>query len=72
MERELIIHLLEVLVCTIIYKSIYYNKNNKKERRGTWVAQLVEHPALGFGSGCDLRVKGSSPISGSTLSAEPA
>ena len=33
---------------------------------GTWVAQSVERPTLGFGSGHDPRVVGSSPASGST------
>ena len=28
---------------------------------GSWVAQLVECPILDLGSGCDLRVLGSSP-----------
>ena len=36
------------------------------------MAQLVEHPTLDFGSGCDPRVKGLSPMLGSTLSVEPA
>ena len=40
--------------------------------RGTWMAQLIEHPTLGFGSGCDLRVLGSSSMLGSVLSEEPA
>ena len=40
--------------------------------RGTWVAQLVKHPTLDFGSGHDLRVLGSSPISGPMLSRESA
>ena len=40
--------------------------------RGTWVAQLVEHLALGFSSGHDLRVLRSSPVSGSMLSMESA
>jgi len=32
----------------------------KMQGRGTCVAQSVKHPTLGFGSGCDLRVVGSS------------
>ena len=36
--------------------------------QGLQGAQSVEHPTLGFGSGCDLRVMGSSPMSGSPLS----
>ena len=32
--------------------------------RGTWVAQLVEHHALDFVSGHDLRVMGSSSALG--------
>ena len=39
---------------------------------GTWVAQLVEHLTLGFGSGHDPRVVESSPASRSMLSLEPA
>jgi len=34
------------------------------------VAQLIGHPTLGFSSGHDLGVMGSSPSSGSTLSAQ--
>jgi len=48
-------------------------KKKKKEGRGcTWVAQLVKCPTLDFGSGHDLRVVRSSPMSGSTLGMEPA
>ena len=36
------------------------------------MAQSVKHPTLDFGSGHDLRVVGSSPTSGSVLSAESA
>ena len=40
---------------------------------GTWVAQSVMHPTLGFGSGHDLTVVKSSPLaSGSVLGVEPA
>ena len=42
--------------------------NNK----GAWVAQSVGHLALGFGSGHDLLVVGSSPASGSLYSVESA
>ena len=38
---------------------------------GTWVAQLVGHPPLDFGSGHDPRVVGSSPMLGSALGMEP-
>ena len=31
------------------------------ESWGTWVAQLIKHPTLGFGSGPDLRVVGLGP-----------
>ena len=34
---------------------------NRKKKRGTWVAQLVKHPTLGFGSGHDLMVCGFGP-----------
>ena len=40
--------------------------------RGSWVAQLVKHLALNFGSGHDLRVVKSSPVSGSRLCVESA
>ena len=39
-------------------------------RGGAWVAQSVEHLALGFCSGHGLRVVGLSPASGSVLSEE--
>lgn len=45
---------------------------NKEGIWGTWVAQWVRRPTLGFDSSCDLRVLRSSPKSGSTLSAETA
>ena len=38
--------------------------------RDAWVAQSVECPTLGFGSGHDLRVVRLSPASGSALSGE--
>lgn len=40
--------------------------------RGTWVVRSVKHPVLGFGSGLNLLVVGSSPDSGSVLIAESA
>ena len=43
-----------------------------KKNRGAWVAQSVEPLTLDFGSGHDPRVVASSPVSGSTLSIEPA
>lgn len=52
----------------------YLNLNELKLKirflRGTWVGQLVKHPALGFGAGRDLRVMGYSPASGPALSVE--
>ena len=36
------------------------------------MAHLVEHPTLGFDSGHDLGVMGSSPKRGSMLRGEPA
>ena len=39
---------------------------------GTWVAQSVKYPILGFGSGHDLAIVGSSPKPGSVLSSESA
>ena len=40
--------------------------------RGTWVARSVKHLTLGFGSGHDLRVMGSSSMLGFVLSGESA
>ena len=40
--------------------------------QGRWVAQLVKCLTLDFSSGHDPSVVGSSPMSGSTLSVEPA
>lgn len=40
--------------------------------RTAWDAQLVKHLTLDFGSGHDLRVMGSRPLSGSMLSRESA
>ena len=37
--------------------------------RGAWVAQSVEAPTLGFGSGHQLTIRGPSPASGSVLTA---
>ena len=49
----------------------YEGKLKTKIDRGTWMAQLVEHPTLDFSSDHDPRVMGSSPMSnptsGSTL-----
>ena len=39
--------------------------------RGTWMAQLVEHPTLDLSSVVDLRVMSSSPALGSMLGVEP-
>ena len=51
--------------CVIRYLKLYFIQ-------GTWEAQLVEYQTLGFSSGCDLRVVGSSPQLGSALSGESA
>ena len=54
---------------------LYLNEvifKNESETWGAQVAQLAKHSTLGFGSGCDLRVVGSSPASGSMLSTESA
>ena len=40
--------------------------------KDAWMARLVKRPTLGFGSGHDLRVVRSSPVSGSMLSTESA
>ena len=37
---------------------------------GTWVAQLVKHLTLDYGSGHDLRILGWSPVAGSMLREE--
>ena len=42
------------------------------QKRGAWVAQLVEHLTLDFGLGHDPRVVGLSLTLGSALSVEPA
>ena len=44
----------------------------KKVLQGHLGVQSIRHLTLGFISGCDLRVMGSSPMSGSTLSSESA
>ena len=49
---------------------IYLSESD--ENGGAGMEQSVKHPTLGFGSGPDLRVMGSSPGSGSVLSAESA
>ena len=36
----------------------------KKDKRGIWVTQTVEHLTLDFGSDHDLRVLGLSPATG--------
>ena len=47
---------------------IHKQAASKMYMEGTWVAQSVECMTLDLGSGHDLRVVGSSPVSGSTLS----
>ena len=37
---------------------------------GTWVAQSVKRPTLGFGSGCDLRGRETELALGSVLGAQ--
>ena len=50
-----------------------YDQNFKNHNLvGAWVAQLVEHLTLDFGSGHDLRVMRLSPGSGFTLGMESA
>ena len=44
----------------------------KEVLRGAWVAQWLQYLTLELGSGHDPRVMRSSPVSGSTLSMEPA
>ena len=48
------------------------SKNKKSKNWDAWMAQLVEHLTLDFGSGHDPRVMGSSPTLGSVLSMGPA
>ena len=45
-----------VVIAKVVIKSI----KRTCESRSIWVAQLVKHPTLGFSSGYDLRVLGSS------------
>ena len=42
---------------------------NKHTARGAWVAQMVEHPTLDFGSGHDLLVREFKPVAGSAVTA---
>ena len=44
----------------------------KNKLWGAWMAQSVERLMLDFSSGHNPRIMGSSPISGSALSVEPA
>ena len=44
----------------------------KEGLRGIWMAQLVKHPTLNFGSDHDLMVMGLSPAWDSVLGMEPA
>ena len=44
----------------------------EEETWGAWVAQLVESPTLGFGSGYYFRIVRLSPALGPVLSAESA
>ena len=37
------------------------NRDRKEMDRGAWVAPSVKHPALDFGSGHDLTVRGLEP-----------
>ena len=54
--------------------SIMFETNNalKMSGRGAWVAQSVKQQVLGFDSGHDLGVVGSSPTLGSALREESA
>ena len=64
------------IVCGHLWKQIYHNSRQNKFYRktwGTWVAELVKHPTLGFNSGHDLVVLGFKPhIRLCADSAEPA
>ena len=40
---------------------IYQNFDKILKVRGTWVAQLVKSPTIGFGSGHDFTVRGFEP-----------
>ena len=49
----------------------HVNLRNKKEKSwGTWMAQLVKHLTLDFGTSDDLTVVRSSPTSGPELAAQ--
>jgi len=54
-------------VCDYIPIKIYFIKAGC---RGAWVAQLVKHLTLDFGSGLDFRVVSSSPMLGFALGME--
>ena len=59
-----------------IYEELQLNNKKtiqlmKKELRGIWVAQLVQHLTLDLSLGLDLRVMSSSPSLGSTLGVKP-
>ena len=60
----------ETLNVKLMYLALTVLKITKSQ--GAWVAQWVEHPTLGFGSGHDLRVMRLSPMSSSVLSEESA
>ena len=53
-------------------RPVQYPEFKYFKHRSTWVAQLVEPPTLGFGSGHGPRVVGSSPVLGSVQSVELA
>ena len=65
-------HLSSLIFFSKSHFTPYIREKIKIVHRGTWVAQSVKHLTLGFGSGCNLRVKRWSPVSGSRLSMESA
>ena len=50
----------------------FHDEVLQKYPRGAWVPESGEHPTLSLSAGHDLRIMGSSPVSGSTLSTESA
>ena len=56
----------------VVFERTAGRKQARKRRRGAWVAQSVEHLTLDLGSGHDPKVVGSSPVSGSIPTVEPA
>ena len=58
------------ITCVLFIRSLKVTETPLlRHIEGAWGAQSVKRPTLGFGSGHDLTVVGSSPMSGSVLTA---